>query len=275
MQSVADEDAVSLAEGLPLTARSLSHSGSRGPEWRTPAPDVDERHLLSPSRGGGVEISNLSNATAASPAISVLSVGSDANVSLLVLHPRAQPADASLQPMRNYDEQRRWMIWLRRFVLLALIGGITAAVYFLVTPHLQGALDWIAGMGIWAHFFLGSLIMLSGCPPFLTYFVCQLATGFIFRHDFGLALVTIFIGSMLGLSLGFAVGRVFKKPCVRMIDARPKLKLAILLLRGNFVKLMFLIRLSPLPFCAVNSSVAASDFSYYQTMAASVLPMLV
>src|SRR5262249_30933961 len=159
-------------------------------------------------------------------------------------------------------------------LLLLLGGGVLVIVVFLpIGEHLEKAVDWIESLGIWgvvvlaASYIPASVLMVPGTP-------ISLVTGFLYGVVMGT--IAISIGSTLGVSAAFWVGRTLARDWIEERLARnPRFRAIDQAVAQEGFKIVFLTRLSPVfPFNLLNYAFGLTNVRFRDYFIASWIGML-
>ncbi len=132
----------------------------------------------------------------------------------------------------------------RLLTFVIVIAGLSMAfACFPVNDWLKAFIDWTASIGIWgpvvmaAAYIPATVLMIPGSIP-------TLGAGFAFGVAWGT--VAVSVGSVLGSSLAFIIGRTVARDWVRArMQGSPKLQAIDRAVGENGFKIALLIRLSP------------------------------
>ena len=132
----------------------------------------------------------------------------------------------------------------RLVLFLGLIAAVVVALWVLpVDQWLKDFLAWVEGAGVWgpvllaAAYIPATVLMIPGS-------VLTLGSGFAFGVVLGTVVVSI--GSVLGSSTAFLLGRTLMRDWVaKQLDARPRLKAIDDAVAKDGFRIALLIRLSP------------------------------
>ncbi|MFP4356795.1 MAG: TVP38/TMEM64 family protein [Phycisphaerae bacterium] len=164
--------------------------------------------------------------------------------------------------------------WLKMVVLILILGGLAVASIFLpVKDDLIAMLEWTQGLGFWAPFFVAAFYILA-CVLLLPGGVITLAAGFLFGVVTGT--ITVSVGSTLGSTAAFLVGRTFARDWVRRkVAGRPKFAAIDRAVGEQGFKIVLLTRLSPIfPFNMQNYAYGLTGVKLWKYMLASWIGML-
>lgn len=135
-------------------------------------------------------------------------------------------------------------------------------------PHIPAIENWIQDQGAWAPIiFIVLMVMLSiVCFPLDVVFI---AGGLIFNLGWGF--VYVIIGIFIGQSIDFLLGKtLFKKRVERWIEKKPKLRGIHLALKTEGTKLLFMLRMAPIPASPTSYLMGASPMRYGQFLVATL-----
>jgi uncharacterized membrane protein YdjX (TVP38/TMEM64 family) len=161
--------------------------------------------------------------------------------------------------------------------LLALIGLSSAGVLALVLLPVQEwtgrFLDWVQGIGAWGPVVVIAAIVLA-CVLFIPGSLMTLGAGFLFGIPLGT--VTVSIGSTLGASAAFFLGRTLTRDLVeRRITTHPRFHAIDRAVGSQGFKVVLLVRLSPLfPFNFLNYALGVTKVTFRDYVLASWIGML-
>ncbi len=164
--------------------------------------------------------------------------------------------------------------WWKLVVLILILGGLAVASIFLpVKDYLIAMLEWTQGLGFWGPFFVAAFYVLA-CVLLLPGGVITLAAGFLFGVVTGT--ITVSVGSTLGATAAFLVGRTFARDWVRRkVAGRPKFAAVDRAVGEQGFKIVLLTRLSPIfPFNMQNYAYGLTGVKLWKYMLASWIGML-
>ncbi len=164
--------------------------------------------------------------------------------------------------------------WVKLVVLTGILGGLAVASVFLpVWDYMVAVLNWTQGLGFWGPFFVAAFYILA-CVLLLPGGVITMAAGFLFGVVTGT--ITVSIGSTLGASAAFLVGRTFARDWVRKkLAGRPKFEAIDSAVGEQGFKIVLLTRLSPIfPFNMQNYAYGLTGVKLWKYMLASWIGML-
>jgi uncharacterized membrane protein YdjX (TVP38/TMEM64 family) len=185
--------------------------------------------------------------------------------------------DSAAHQLESNPPSARRLRWVGKLlVLLAVLGGIFAAIHFLpVKDYILDALQWTEGLGYWGPIFVVAFYILA-CVFFIPGTLITLASGFLFGLLGGF--VTVSIGSTLGASAAFLVGRYFLRGWVeKKLADRPKLRAIDQAVGDKGLKIVILTRLSPafpIPFILMNYGYGLTRVKFWKYMLGSWLGMM-
>lgn len=164
------------------------------------------------------------------------------------------PSNDSNRPRRpTVTTVRRIAIGLLILATLLIIGDQVA-------PHLPAAEQWIKDQGIWAPVFYVLLVCLLTliCFPMDVLFI---AAGMIFGLWWGT--LYLFIATMVSQIIVFWVSRLLVKHRVeRWLEHQPRMRLINRAIEHRGAKLLFLIRMAPIPASPITYLVGASRMPF-------------
>lgn len=161
----------------------------------------------------------------------------------------------------------------RLVVLLAALAGLITASFFLpVKDYIINVLEWTQSLGFWGPFFLAAFYIVA-CVLLLPGGIITLAAGFMFGVVTGT--ITVSIGSTLGASAAFVVGRTFARDWVqKKVSARPKFQAIDQAVGQQGFKIVLLTRLSPIfPFNMQNYAYGLTGVKLWKYALASWIGM--
>jgi uncharacterized membrane protein YdjX (TVP38/TMEM64 family) len=162
---------------------------------------------------------------------------------------------------------------ITRLLALALLLGAVVTAFLLLRPWLTEFHTWAKGFGIWglvliaAAYFPVCLVALPATP-------LTLGAGWV--YGVVPTTIAISIGSTLGASLAFLVGRYFARGWVeKKIAAHPKFQAIDRAIGAQGFKIVLMLRLTPLvPFNLLNYGLALTRVSFRDYVLASWIGML-
>jgi uncharacterized membrane protein YdjX (TVP38/TMEM64 family) len=171
--------------------------------------------------------------------------------------------------------RRSRRVW-KLFVLLAVAGGVFAAVHFLpIKESILAALQWTQGLGYWGPIFVVGFYILA-CVFLIPGTLITLAAGFLFGVLGGF--ITVSVGSTLGASVAFLVGRYLLRGWVeKRLATHPKLRAVDQAVGDKGLKIVILTRLSPafpIPFILMNYGYGLTRVKFWKYMLGSWLGMM-
>ncbi len=164
--------------------------------------------------------------------------------------------------------------WGKLIVLGLILMGLAVASFFLpVKDHVMGVLQWTQGLGFWGPLVMAAFYILA-CVLLLPGGIITLAAGFLFGVVTGT--ITVSIGSTLGASAAFLVGRTFARDWVRRkVTDRPKFEAIDRAVGEQGFKIVLLTRLSPIiPFNMQNYAYGLTGVKLWKYALASWIGML-
>lgn len=168
----------------------------------------------------------------------------------------------------------RSYLWLKLVALGVILGGLAVASVFLpVRDYLVAVLEWTEGLGFWGTFFVVGFYIVA-CVLLLPGGVITLAAGFLFGVITGT--ITVSIGSTLGATAAFLVGRTFARDWVRRkVAGRPKFAAIDRAVGRQGFRIVLLTRLSPIfPFNMQNYAYGLTGVKLWKYMLASWIGMI-
>jgi uncharacterized membrane protein YdjX (TVP38/TMEM64 family) len=169
---------------------------------------------------------------------------------------------------------KKHMVWIKLVVLALIVCGLAVASIFLpVKEYLIAMLEWTQGLGFWGPFFVAAFYILA-CVLLLPGGIITLAAGFLFGVVTGT--ITVSVGSTLGATAAFLVGRTFARDWVRRkVAGRPKFAAIDRAVGEQGFKIVLLTRLSPIfPFNMQNYAYGLTGVKLWKYMLASWIGML-
>ncbi|MFW6162667.1 MAG: TVP38/TMEM64 family protein [Planctomycetota bacterium] len=155
-------------------------------------------------------------------------------------------AEATLDQSGDAPTQaKRRAGWWRIALLVALVIGLAAAVRFLpVKQYLLAVLSWTQGLGFWGAVVVAAFYIVA-CVLFLPGSVLTLGAGFLFGLLWGT--VTVSVGSVLGATAAFVVGRFLAREWVsKKVSGNEKFAAIDEAVGEQGFKIVLLTRLSPI-----------------------------
>jgi uncharacterized membrane protein YdjX (TVP38/TMEM64 family) len=162
--------------------------------------------------------------------------------------------------------------WPREVLRLLLATAVVVAAIVLLREHFAAIEGWLAGLGPWAPLAFVAVHAVA-VPCFFPVSVLGFLAGVSF--GFGLGTAVLFVGGLISASIMFALARGVASARVRAYARRrPRLARFLELAEEDAVRLMILLRLSPLHFALVSYLLGASRvrFAPYLLTSAFVLP---
>ena len=165
--------------------------------------------------------------------------------------------------------------YLSRFGILVVVlaGLITAALFLPLKEYVISVLEWTQTLGWWGTFFMAAFYIVA-CVLLLPGGIITLAAGFLFGVVTGT--ITVSIGSTLGASAAFLVGRTFARDWVRgKVSGRPKFEAIDRAVGEQGFKIVLLTRLSSIfPFNIQNYAYGLTGVKLWKYTLASWIGML-
>ena len=163
---------------------------------------------------------------------------------------------------------------LRLAGALILVAAIAASLIFLPAKEYLGQfLDWVQGVGPWGPVCVIGLYIVT-CLLFIPGSLLTLGAGFLFGVLWGT--VTVSIGSTLGATAAFLVGRTLARGWIEQkVVSNPKFQAIDRAVGSQGFKVVLLARLSPLfPFNLLNFAFGLTSVSLPRYVSASWIGML-
>jgi len=163
---------------------------------------------------------------------------------------------------------------LRLTGALVLVAVIAAVVIFLpAKEYLAQFLEWVQGVWPWGPVFVIGLYIVA-CLLFIPGSLLTLGAGFLFGVLWGT--VTVSIGSTLGATAAFLVGRTLARGCIEQkVADNSKFRAIDGAVGRQGFKIVLLTRLSPLfPFNLLNFAFGLTSVSLLRYVLASWIGML-
>ena len=163
---------------------------------------------------------------------------------------------------------------IKLITLCIIIVAIIAAILLLpVKDWLVKVLQWTQSLGLWGPVFVVGFYIVV-CVLFLPGSVLTFGTGFIFKLFVGT--ITVSIGSTLGASAAFFLGRTFGRDWIaKKIAANEKFAAIDNAIGHQSFKIVLLTRLSPVfPFSLLNYAFGLTKVSFTKYILGSWLGML-
>lgn len=155
-----------------------------------------------------------------------------------------------------------------------LVAAIAASLIFLpAKEYLARFLEWVQRIGPWGPVFVIGLYIVA-CLLFVPGALITLGTGFLFGVVWGT--VTVSIGSTLGATAAFLVGRTLARGWIEQkVADNPKFQAIDRAVGSQGFKIVLLTRLSPLfPFNLLNFAFGLTGVSLLRYVLASWIGML-
>lgn len=156
---------------------------------------------------------------------------------------------------------------LRRLLLIALSGAILIMIGHELEIHIMDLEHGVANLGNWAPVgFIGLFVVLT--PLFVSVDALCFIAGLLFPLASGeLYMIT---ATYLAAALIFVMGRyLFKEKVSALIDRNQKFSGLNVALAQNSFKLMFLLRVTPLPFALLSYAFAVAPVRFRPYLAAT------
>lgn len=159
-------------------------------------------------------------------------------------------------------------------VIGLLVAGLVSLGFFLPLDALMLAtLDWVESLGIWGYalFFLCYVLF---TVLFLPGFILTVGAGAIF--DLWGGFIVVSLGSTLGASLAFLIGRFFARSLIEQkVAGNPKFAAIDRAVGKQGWKIVFLTRLSPVfPFNLINYAYGLTKVPFWHYVLASWIGMM-
>ncbi|MFQ5912055.1 MAG: TVP38/TMEM64 family protein [Nitrospinota bacterium] len=164
---------------------------------------------------------------------------------------------------------------LWRIVILGLLMAVVIAIFtFLpVREYLGGFLEWVDGIGIW-----GPILLAVAYTPASVFYVPGwiLTTGSGFVFGVLLGTVTVSVGSVIGASAAFLLGRTLARDWIEArVISNSRFRAIDRAVGKNGFKIVLLTRLSPVfPFNLLNYAFGITKVSFRDYVLASWIGML-
>ena len=163
---------------------------------------------------------------------------------------------------------------LRIAMALLLVAAVVAALAVLpVKDYLAGFLEWIESVGAWGPVLLAAAYTVA-CVLFVPGSILTLGAGFLFGVVWGT--IAVSIGSVLGATAAFLVGRTFARGWIEgRIASHPRFQAIDRAVGEQGFKIVLLVRLSPIfPFNLLNYAFGLTKVRLWQYVLASWIGML-
>jgi uncharacterized membrane protein YdjX (TVP38/TMEM64 family) len=162
-----------------------------------------------------------------------------------------------------------------RLIGLALLAAamITTLILLPVKSYLEELLEWVREIGMWGPILLAAVYILA-TVLFVPGSLITLGAGFVFGVVVGT--ITVSLGSALGASAAFLVGRTLARAWVQEKIARsPRFRALDEAVRRRGFLIVLLVRLSPVfPYNVLNYALALTQVSFRDYVLASWIGML-
>ncbi len=176
------------------------------------------------------------------------------------------------QPEKSlHMTKRRWGKPIALGLILMVLA--VASAFMPVLDYMAAVLNWTQGLGFWGPFFMAAFYI-PACLLLLPGGIITLAAGFLFGVVAGT--ITVSIGSTLGATAAFLVGRTFARDWVqRKVAGRPKFSAIDRAVGEQGFKIVLLTRLSPIfPFNLQNYAYGLTGVKLWKYVLASWIGML-
>ena len=157
--------------------------------------------------------------------------------------------------------------------MVIVVGLVTGTILLPVKDWLIRGLEWTQGLGMWGPVFVVAFYILA-CVLFLPGSILTLGAGFLFKVVVGT--ITVSIGSTLGASAAFLVGRTVARNWITGKIAQNEKFTAIdeAVAQQGF-KIVLLTRLSPVfPFNLLNYAFGLTKIAFWKYVLASWIGMI-
>jgi len=164
--------------------------------------------------------------------------------------------------------------WIKLVVLICILVGLVITSIFLpVKDYVITVLEWIEHLGVWGPVVLAVFYILA-CVLMLPGGIITLAAGFMFGVVTGT--ITVSVGSTLGATGAFIVGRTFARRWIqKKVGNRPKFASIDQAVGEHGFKIVLLTRLSPIfPFNMQNYAYGLTGVKLWKYTLASWIGML-
>ncbi|KAI8804396.1 hypothetical protein BJ742DRAFT_825064 [Cladochytrium replicatum] len=165
--------------------------------------------------------------------------------------------------LRSLLHRRFWGLWAI-ILITGLLGALVVLFNSKIIPALKIFLEQITVLGIGGYAIMVSIQILTCIPPVPAFSIILLANGFAF--GFPLAMVPIYIGSVIGGMIAFLLGRYLVLPHFKpnLLKAVPELNaIDKAIASGNF-KVALIIRLAPYAYGLMNFLFASTNITFAQ-----------
>jgi uncharacterized membrane protein YdjX (TVP38/TMEM64 family) len=164
------------------------------------------------------------------------------------------------------------IIRLAGLALLA-IAGVAILIFLPVRSYLDLFLEWVRGMGVWGPLFVVAVYILTTIL-FVPGSLVTLGAGFVFGVVLGT--ITVSVGSTLGASAAFLIGRTLAREWVQdRIARRPRFQTLDEAVKRRGFTIVLPVRLSPVfPFNVLNYALGLTQVSFRDYVLASWIGML-
>eukprot|EP01135_Chromosphaera_perkinsii_P004540 Nk52_evm10s288 gene=Nk52_evmTU10s288 len=178
----------------------------------------------------------------------------------------------SIEQECSCQKKFNWKKCLMGVLILGAVAGMFVALA--ATGKLQPLLTWIKKIGIFGNLVMVVLFTLLGFPFAIGYTPLALAAGFLWGVVWGT--VTICLGSFLGCTLVFFLCKTTWREYIeeKFINKKPVLLIFLKHVQKNAFKIIFLGRLTPIPFGIQNVVYSISPISYPVYITASILGLV-
>jgi len=185
------------------------------------------------------------------------------------LEVESSPIDA--HPTTNTKSTRGW---IRIVIFIALVSVLFVAARFLpLKDYFAFIFQWVDDLGIWGPVVV-AVSYIVACVLLIPGSILTLGAGLLFKIILGT--VTVSIGSTLGASAAFLVGRTVGRDWVaRKVTSNPKFAAIDTAVGHEGFKIVLLTRLSPVfPFVLLNYAYGLTKVKFRDYFLASWIGML-
>eukprot|EP01113_Clastostelium_recurvatum_P031698 TRINITY_DN3985_c0_g1_i6.p1 TRINITY_DN3985_c0_g1~~TRINITY_DN3985_c0_g1_i6.p1 ORF type:complete len:383 (+),score=68.15 TRINITY_DN3985_c0_g1_i6:123-1271(+) len=157
---------------------------------------------------------------------------------------------------------------------LFIVAAVITGLYLTKGKFLLALLHWVKTLGLWGNVIIAGIFVLLGLPFFFGYFVAAIAAGFLFGLRDGV--ITVAIGCALGAMLGFVAARNCARDIIHnsIIKKKQAFQVMLEVINQHGFKVIFMIRLVPIPFGIANSIFGVSNVNPVTYLIATVSGLL-
>jgi uncharacterized membrane protein YdjX (TVP38/TMEM64 family) len=174
----------------------------------------------------------------------------------------------------NSNTEQKKTIPVKLIIIILAVIAIVVILFTLpIKDYMQQGLEWTESLGVWGPVFV-ALFYIVACILFLPGSIITLGAGALFGLVTGL--ITVSIGSVLGASAAFLVGRTLARKSIESkVSGNARFSAIDEAVGKQGFKIVFLTRLSPIfPFNLLNYAFGLTKVGFWQYLFASWIGML-